>query len=59
MVSENLKETASQLSIHYKTLMFRKKKLEEILGVSFDNLASRMAVLGAVQLLKVLEEKNE
>jgi len=59
LVSENLKETASQLSIHYKTLMFRKKKLEEILGVSFDNLASRMAVLGAVQLLKVLEEKSE
>lgn len=55
LMSDNLKATASQLSVHYKTLVFRKRRIEEILGVSLDNITSRLALLGALQLLKVLE----
>lgn len=51
--SNNLKETAGKLSIHYKTLMFRKQRIEEILGISFDDLSSRMAVATALQLMKI------
>ena len=57
--SDNLKEAASQLSIHYKSLMFRKQRLEEILGISLDNFSSRMAVATAVHLMKLREEPKE
>ena len=59
LVSDNLKEAAETLSIHYKTLMFRKQRLEEILGISFDNFASRMAVATAVNLMKLHAGKEE
>ncbi len=56
--SDNLKEAASQLGIHYKSLMFRKQRLEEILGVSLDVFASRMAVATAVHLMKLRDDKQ-
>ena len=57
--SNNLKETADQLGIHYKTLMFRKQRLEEILGVSLDEFSVRMAVATAVHLMKLRDEKGD
>ena len=57
--SNNLKDTASQLSVHYKTLMFRKQRLEEILGISLDDFAAKMAVATAVHLMKMREENGE
>ena len=56
--SNNLKETASQLSVHYKTLMFRKHRLEEILGISLDDFAAKMAVATAIHLMKMREENS-
>jgi PAS domain S-box-containing protein len=53
LMSDNLKEGAGKLSIHYQTLMFRKQRLEQILGVSFDDFSSRMAILTALHLLKL------
>jgi len=53
LLSENLKESADKLSVHYQTLLFRKRRLEQILGVSFDNPASRMALLTALHLQKL------
>ena len=58
LLSDNLKEAADLLSIHYKTLMFRKQRLEEILGVSLDNFSSRMAVATALNLMKLQAEKE-
>jgi len=59
IASDNLKEAASQLSIHYKSLMFRKQRLEEILGISLDVFASRMAVATAVHLMKLRDDTKE
>lgn len=53
LMSDNLKEGAEKLSIHYQTLMFRKQRIEKILAVSFDDFSSRMAILTALQLLKL------
>ena len=53
LTSDNLKGSANKLSIHYHTLMFRKKRLEKILAVSFDEFSSRMAILTALHLLKL------
>jgi len=47
------------LSIHYKTLMYRKQRLEEILGISLDSFISRMAVATAVTLMKLNLAKGE
>ena len=59
IASNNLKDTASQLSVHYKTLMFRKQRLEEILGISLDDFAAKMSVATAVHLMKMREENAE
>jgi PAS domain S-box-containing protein len=59
LVSDNLKEAADILSIHYKTLMYRKQRLEEILGISLDSFVSRMAVATAVTLMKLNLAKSE
>jgi sugar diacid utilization regulator len=56
LMSDNLKEGAGKLSIHYQTLMFRKKRLETILNVSFDDFSSRMAILTALHLLKLRKQ---
>lgn len=55
LMSDNLTKGAEKLSIHYKTLLFRKHRLEKILGVSFDDFSSRMAILTALYLLKMRE----
>lgn len=51
--SDNLKESASKLAIHYHSLLFRKQRLEKILGVSLDSISVRMSILTALQLLKL------
>jgi len=54
--SDNLKEAADTLLIHYKTLMYRKQRIEKILGVSLDSFSSRMALAAAMHLMKLSEE---
>jgi len=53
LMSDNLKDGADRLSIHYQTMMFRKRRLETILGISFDDFQSRLALSIALQMLKL------
>lgn len=53
LMSDNLKEGADKLSVHYQTMMFRKRRLETILGISFDDFQSRLALSTALQMLKL------
>jgi len=53
LMSDNLKEGADKLFIHYQTLLFRRQRMEKILEVSFDDFATRMAILTALHLLKL------
>jgi DNA-binding PucR family transcriptional regulator len=39
--------------------MFRKQRLEEILGISLDEFSSRMAVATAVHLMKLRDENKD
>ena len=57
--SDNLKEAADTLSIHYKTLMYRKQRLEKILGVSLENTSSRMSLAAAVHLMRQSKDQAE
>lgn len=52
--SNNLKETAERLFIHYKTLVFRKQRVEKILGVSLENPDTRLSLAAALKLYKLI-----
>ena len=49
----SLRVAAESLYVHTKTLMFRKQKIEEILGESLDDPAIRLNMLLALQLYGV------
>ena len=50
---ENMKQGAEQLAIHYQTLLFRKQRLEKILGASLDDFSVKMSLLTALHMLKL------
>ncbi|MDR3589114.1 MAG: PAS domain S-box protein [Negativicutes bacterium] len=56
--NNNLTKAAKQLFIHQKTLEFRKRRIEQILGVSLENHEIRTALVIAVKLLKMDNRKN-
>ncbi len=51
--SRNLTGTARKLFVHSKTLEYRKRRIEEILGVSLDNSDARLALTMALKLMKI------
>lgn len=51
--TDNLKEIAAQLGLHYKTLLFRKQRLEQIMELSLDVFRNRQTVATALQLYKL------
>ena len=53
LMSNNMKESADKLGIHYQTLLFRKQRIEKILAVSFDDFATKMSLLTALHLFKI------
>ena len=53
LMSNNMKESAEKLGVHYQTLLFRKQRIEKILAVSFDDFATKMSLLTALHLLKI------
>ena len=56
LMSDNLKASSDKLNIHYHTLMFRKQRLETILGVSFDDVSARLAILTALHMMKLRKQ---
>ncbi|MBP2651781.1 MAG: sensor hybrid histidine kinase [Firmicutes bacterium] len=57
--SANLKEAAEKLYIHHKTVVFRKQRIEKILGVSIDQFEVRLSLATAVKLHKLQHIINE
>lgn len=51
--SGNLKEAAKKVFVHHKTVELRKRRIEEILGVSLTCFETRMALAAALKLLKL------
>ncbi|KUO58096.1 MAG: hypothetical protein APF84_16820 [Gracilibacter sp. BRH_c7a] len=50
---DNLKETAANLFIHPKTLVFRRNRIEEILGVSLNNYETKLNLGIAIKLYNI------
>ena len=59
LLSDTIKGAANTLSIHYKTLMFRKRRLERILGVSLDDMDVSITFSTAIKLMKLSIDKDE
>ena len=49
-----LKEAAERSFIHHKTILQRKTRIEEILGVSIDNVETRLTLATAMKILRLL-----
>lgn len=51
--SNDLKRAAEKMYMHYQSLMYRKRRMENILEISLDDSASRLTVQIALQLWKL------
>lgn len=57
--SQKMKETAEALNIHLNTLIYRIKRIEEILGLSLDNRDHFLDLALAIQITQLLPEQLE
>ncbi|WP_170233159.1 PucR family transcriptional regulator [Sporomusa termitida] len=51
--SSSLKQAASVLFLHYNTIVFRKRRIEKLLQISFDDYETRLALSTAIKLHKL------
>lgn len=50
----SFKEIGAQMYLHYKTIQFRKQRIEQILNLSLDSYETRVALSTAIQLRKII-----
>ena len=50
----NLKEAAERSFVHHKTVLARKNRIESILGVSIDDMETRLTLSTAMKILRLL-----
>jgi PAS domain S-box-containing protein len=55
--TDNLKLVSKQLYVHRQTILFRKQRIEAVLGVSLDNFETRLALGMALKFRKVYGEE--
>lgn len=55
--TDNLKLVAKQLYVHRQTILFRKQRIEAVLGVSLDNFETRLALGMALKFRQVYKVK--
>ena len=51
--NENMKDAAAKMFLHPKTLVFRKGRIEKILGVSIDSFDNKLSLAMAIKLHKL------
>ncbi len=57
--NQNLKKTAEELYIHYKTAAYRMDKITNITGIDFDNASEVLAVRIGLVVYKMIEKHNK
>jgi DNA-binding PucR family transcriptional regulator len=56
--SANLKEAAETLFLHHNTVVFRKKRIEEILGQSITNFETKLSLALAIKFYRMSTNKK-
>ncbi|WP_026477420.1 response regulator [Alkaliphilus transvaalensis] len=57
--NQSLKEAASSLFIHPKTIVFRRKRIEELLEISLEDYETRLNLGIAIKLHKLNQERSQ
>jgi len=52
----NLKEAAERSFVHHKTILARKNRIESILGVSVDDMETRLTLSTAMKILRLMPD---
>jgi sugar diacid utilization regulator len=52
--ASNLKEAAERSFVHHKTILARKNRIEAVLGVSIDDVETRLTLSTAMKILRLL-----
>lgn len=55
--TDNLTAVSKQLYVHRQTILFRKQRIETVLGISLDNFETRLALGMALKFHQVYNEK--
>lgn len=55
----NLKRASQELYVHYNTMKYRYKKIEEILGINLDDSEERFVISLSIKLLRMKEGTEE
>lgn len=58
LTSDSVSSITKRLHIHEKTVLFRKRKIERILGTNIDHHDKRLSLLMAIKLLRLRAGKN-
>ena len=53
--NQSYKRTSTEMFVHYRTIMYRMKKIEEISGMDYENVTEMLAVRNGLIILRIME----
>lgn len=53
--NQSYKRTSTEMFVHYRTITYRMKKIEEISGMDYDNVSEMLAVRNGLIILRIME----
>ena len=53
--NQSYKRTSTEMFVHYRTIMYRMNKIEEISGMDYDNVTEMLAVRNGLIILRIME----
>lgn len=53
--NQSYKRTSTEMFVHYRTIIYRMKKIEEISGMDYDNVSEMLAVRNGLIILRIME----
>ena len=53
--NQSYKRTSTEMFVHYRTIIYRMKKIEEISGMDYENVTEMLAVRNGLIILRIME----
>lgn len=53
--NQSYKRTSTEMFVHYRTIIYRMKKIEEISGMDYENVSEMLAVRNGLIILRIME----